>query len=670
LDLDFAEKSNFHLFKQPFITQFIPLIRIIINKPLNFKLIYKMKKHLLLGIGLGIGLCAAAQNSPNKQLLKPSIANKMCPLTEYTALTGDEKISSVINSNRGNHISPAKPKSVGVNIGVTIYDLQTNASVARRIINHGNGTISVAWVNSTDNSPYTTRGTGYNYFDGTSWLPLAAVANRLEASVRTGWPGLGTLGTGKEFVLAHDATAYLYQQGTNTAIGSNTTWTFATSQASPHIAPANHGTIWNRVAIAGPGDTTIHVISNVYTLDTTVRFQGVKAPMLYARSTDGGKTWPVSNMPLPGNDSTRTTTGNGDVYSIDAQGNTVVIVRGGLAEDVAMWKSTDNGTTFKKTLVDSIPFVKNMTGASATDTMMTNDGSLSVVLDNNNKAHVAYAGSRTILNAGAVNFFPGTIDLVYWNEIKKTKVHIPINTADVDVDGDGLFSVADSTTSSTKCRYGAGSVLNKPSVAVDASGNVFIVFSLPADADSTTDGSNQSFRDIWVVASQDGGTTWGHLQNLTQTVQEEEAFANVAKLVDGYLHIAYMHDLEPGTALTNTDPDGPNDIRYLKVSTADVLAGVAGIKTLSTKNDLISIGQNYPNPFSNTTMVDVTVKKTDDLNIEISNILGQVVSIQTYKAVAPGTHTFTLDGTSLSPGIYTYTIRTNDASVTRKMSVK
>jgi hypothetical protein len=629
-----------------------------------------MKKHLLLGIGLGIGLCSVAQNTPNKQLVKPQIANKMYPLTEYSALTGDEKLTSVINNNPSNHISPAKPVSKGVNIGVTIYDLQTNAAVARRIINHGNGTISVAWVNATDNSPYSTRGSGYNYFDGTSWLPLAAVANRLEGTVRTGWPGLGTLGTGKEFILAHDASVYLYQQGTNTATGSNTTWTFTTSQASPKMAPANHGTIWNRVAIGGPGDTTIHVISNVYTVDTTVKFQGVKAPILYARSTDGGRTWPVSNMPLPGNDSTRTQTGSGDAYAIDAQNNTVAIVRGGLAEDVALWKSVDNGTTFKKTLVDSIPFVKGMKGATATDTMKTNDGSVTVVLDKNNKAHVAYAGSRTILNAGAVNFFPGTIDLVYWNEINKTKVHIPIPIADLDVNGDGIFNVADSTTSSTKCRYGAGSILNKPSIAVDASGNVFIVFSLPADADSTTDGSNQSFRDIWVVASQDGGATWGRLQNLTQTTQEEEAFANVAKLVDNNLHIAYMHDLEPGTALTNKDPDGPNDIRYLKVSTADVLAGVAGIKNLSLKNDLISIGQNYPNPFSNTTMVDVTVQKTADLNIEIANILGQVVSTQVHRAVAPGTHTFTLDGTSLAPGIYTYTIRTNEASVTRKMSVK
>jgi hypothetical protein len=623
-----------------------------------------MKKILLAGIGLGIGFFAVAQNQ--KQLLKPSIAGKTYPVTGNEVLPdADGTQAARVSQPSSSHVT--KPKNIGTVIGSTWYDLQTNAAVARRIVNHGNGTISVVWTNATDGNPYATRGTGYNYYNGTSWSSLTSVANRLEGTLRTGWPSVQSINSGKnEFITSHNG-SYGIEQGTNTAVGSLTPWVFSLSGATVPMPTANHGAIWNRMCIAGPGDSTIHAIANCN--DSTIKLKGVQYPFIYSRSLDGGKTWPIVNSTLPRNDSTRTKRSGGDAYAMDAQGNTVAIIHGGLAEDVALWKSSDNGTTFTKTLVDSLPFVRSMTGAAATDTMRTNDGSISVVLDANNKAHVAYSGTRTLLTSTGVSFFPGTIDLVYWNEINKTKVHIPINVADLDANGDGIYSVADSTTSATKCRYRLGSILTMPSITTDAAGNVFIIFSLPADADSTSDGSNQSFRDIWAVASQDNGATWGKLQNLTQTHGEEEAFASVAKLVDNYLHIAYMHDLEPGTALNNAKADGPNDIMYLRVSTADVLAGVAGVKNI-VKNDLFSIGQNYPNPFSGTTQVDVNLQKSADMTIEILNTLGQVVSTQSYKSVTPGTHTFNLDAADLSSGIYFYTIRANGSALTRKMSVK
>ncbi len=638
-----------------------------------------MKKHLLLGVALGIGMYSVAQNQSEK-LLKPAVAGKSYPASENKALSGDEIITNKKAPSKTN--GSVKPlTSTGTVIGGTTYDLQTNSAISRRIINHGNGTLSVVWTIATDFGPsYATRGTGYQFFNGTSWFSTssAAVQNRIEtaAGPRTGWPSIGVINGRYEFVIGHDATDYLYRQSTNVSVGSETWAAFVNNTiaprtpASPQMAPAGHGTIWNRMAVAGPGDSTIHMISNVFSSDSTIIRLGVKAPMLYARSMDGGKTFPVSNMPLPKNDSTRTHLQSGDDYDIDAQNNNVAIVHGGLAEDVALWRSMDNGSTWTKTLVDSIPFVKNMTGASATDTMNTNDGSVSVTLDVNNKAHVAYSGSRTLLVAGGVNFFPGTIDLVYWNEINKMKVHIPIALADIDENGDGKYSIGDSTTSITQCRYGSGSVLNKPCITIDSLNNIYIIFSLVQDGDTTQTGDG--FRDIWVVASTDGGNTWGHAQNLTDTKQEEEAFASVAKLTTGFLHIAYQHSLTPGTALTNKKADGNNDIMYLKVPTASVLAGTAGVQAgikSYVQNPSFMVSQNYPNPFSSITNIDVTMSKSSDLTLEVTNLLGQVVYTEFTKSVT-GNHTFTVDGSSFGAGVYFYTIRNNETSVTQKMTVK
>jgi hypothetical protein len=95
---------------------------------------------------------------------------------------------------------------------------------------------------------------------------------------------------------------------------------------------------------------------------------------------------------------------------------------------------------------------------------------------------------------------------------------------------------------------------------------------------------------------------------------------------------------------------------------------VAGIAEY--KNNNLSISQNYPNPFSTSTMIDVTLQKGSDMSIQVMNTLGQVVSTQLVKSVSQGVHTFTIDGSALSPGIYMYTVKTADSSITRKMTVK
>ncbi len=624
-----------------------------------------MKKYLLITLLFGIGLSITAQNQ-SKALVKSSISNKLYPYIKGKVIPGDGNNEFSQHANNSNAGAPSMSRSNnGTLIGQTTYDLQTNSSVARRIINHGDSTISAVWTIASDFTPYTTRGTGYQYFNGTDWLPM--VTSRLEP-IRTGWPSLGLLGTGEEIVLAHNAANYSFQQGTNASKG-DTQWTFAASGANGAIAPSSEGTIWGRLAVSGTGDSTIHLISNA--ADSLIIKNGVKSPFLYARSLNNGVTWPIKDSTLPGYNNSRTKRSGADDYSIDAQNTNVAIVQGGLAEDVVLWKSSDNGSNFVKIYVDSVPFAPDMAGAGATDTMNTNDGCVTVVLDKNNKAHVAYSLSRTMAETpGSISFFPGTIGLIYWNEITQTKIDVPILAVDVDVNGSGTYELGDSITSSGLCRYGSGSILNKPSIAVDDLGNIFIIFSLPQDADISTDNSAQSFRDIWVVASQDGGQTWGKIQNLTSTIENEEAFACVAKLVDDNLHILYMSDVEPGTALTNSDADNTNEMKYLKVATADVLNETAGINNLSSSNKLFSVSQNFPNPFSGETTISVNLNQASHLNISVSNLLGQQLLLVTSSNSNAGKYSFNVDGSKLSAGIYLYTIKAGNYSITKKMIVQ
>ncbi len=70
-------------------------------------------------------------------------------------------------------------------IGTTKYDWQTNYTNSNRIVVNDNGTIGMVYIRSTDSKPFLERGTGYNYFYGSSWG--AESTARIEDE-RWGWP--------------------------------------------------------------------------------------------------------------------------------------------------------------------------------------------------------------------------------------------------------------------------------------------------------------------------------------------------------------------------------------------------------------------------------------------------------------------------------------------------
>ena len=401
-----------------------------------------MKKVVLLGVAAFLFGAVNAQTS----LLSSSVSGKTYSYNPATTplFKGDEITT-------GPTAGPVDFRSAGEAAGSTVlgetyYDLQTNSSVARRLLNFGDGTLTAVWTIAPDATGFPDRGTGYAHFDGTQWNPSYVTA-RLE-NLRTGWPSLNIYNN-NEVVFSHDAATYTLQEGMNTSIGSNSTFTFNLCGASIQVAPSNQGSIWNRAAVTDDGTTkTLHVISNF--ADTLVIMNGVKRPFVYNKSTDGGATWNSTAILLPGFDSNRHTYGAADDYDIDANGNTVAIVQGGLGDDLTMWKSTDGGTTWNRTLVDSFEFAPDYATNPNTpfDTELpTNDGSMSVIVDNTGLVHVAYAGSGVEMSStqGSV-FFPGTMDLRYWHEGMDTAVSVPILLADVDADGDGTYAVGTATT--------------------------------------------------------------------------------------------------------------------------------------------------------------------------------------------------------------------------------
>ena len=527
-----------------------------------------------------------------------------------------------------------------IKIGNTKYDLQSNASIGRRIMLHSDGTITAVWTTSTDNA-FLNRGTGYNHFNGSSWFsaPTSGSTPRIENS-RTGWPSIGLLDGDKEFTFGHDATSGGFILSKNATIGSQT---FASQQLV--LNPVGARPIWGRAA--SNGTNYIHVLANY--ADSTAPTEpaapiinGVRAPMTYSRSSDGGQTWDIEHITLPGYDSSRWITGSADNYAIDVRDSIVAIVTGRLGTDVAMWKSTDNGTTFTHYYVDSFPYAPFDGTVVTPDTPFCSDGTFDILIDADGKCHVWYGLARVFNDdpfTDGFSFFPGTAGLVYWNEDFEEPILIA-NGSMFDRNGDGLLGVESGTFASlaaggglptglsSVARLGNTSLIRQPSAGIDDQGRLFVSFSVPVEGD--LDLGNVNLRDIYMMFSIDGGESWGGLQNVTQMLEREDDFACIAKKVDGFVHMVFQQDRVAGTNLQNNSAsfnnhpisESGNDIYYAAIPVQELLDSSIGniwqvnVKEINKPSNVMVVSQNTPNPFSGQTDIAIYLNDyTANLNV-------------------------------------------------------
>ncbi len=91
------------------------------------------------------------------------------------------------------------------------------------------------------------------------------------------------------------------------------------------------------------------------------------------------------------------------------------------------------------------------------------------------------------------------------------------------------------------------------------------------------------------------------------------------------------------------------------------------VKIGQRKSVNFEIEQNYPNPFNPTTNLKIRVKSADDFEVNIFNVVGIKIKEIFKGYLSEGEHNFQFDGTEYPSGIYFFEIRSNSASIVRKM---
>lgn len=644
-----------------------------------------MKKQLLISTGIFVSglLCAqVASKAPSKipaNLAKISV--------KKTKVTEDYFNSAYVSGTRNPKASTPnnlRTSSLSENvIGTTYYDLQTNSSVGDRLVVNADNSIAAVWTfeGTADGGVYANRGTGYAYYNGSVWS--SAPTTRVETS-RVGWGNIVNTRSGRELILSHDGSASSLKLSSRATKG---TGAWAESLTAVPSATTG-GNFWPRMVNSGD---TIYSISLTYPTPTGAMFAGLNGAVVFSRSKNAGVTWDIVNQ-IPAGLTSSTFRGfGGDSYAIASKGATVVVVAGDSDKDLVMSKSTDAGATWTSKTVLRFPLplwdptttTSDINADGVADTIDVCDGNLSVALDNSGKAFVAYGGMRILNDAPSAtgySYFPYTDGLYLWNETMPVNVGGNLVASIQDLGEQGtIYFPTPASGSLAFGRWGC-SLTSYPSMAFDASNNLYLAYSSIVDSLISVSVDQKLVRNVYVQKSTNGGLTFGNPLDVVTNlvgVPFEGIFPSMAKKVNGFVHLIYQKDLYPGNgipATSGTNPDQAdnldklNDIVYVKIPVADLdnVPIPNGVKEL---NETISNLSFYPNPASVNATIEVTLVENTKMDVVILNSVGQVISSKSVNGFV-GDNKVSIDLSSLSSGMYFYQVKTNNnKSVTKKFAV-
>lgn len=100
----------------------------------------------------------------------------------------------------------------------------------------------------------------------------------------------------------------------------------------------------------------------------------------------------------------------------------------------------------------------------------------------------------------------------------------------------------------------------------------------------------------------------------------------------------------------------PNDVTDFHI---DGFAKFLNSDTLVTMNNArkeIKEGENFPNPFNESTTINVTLEYSTDVNVAIYNTAGQLVSRPVNSYLSAGKHALIISPEQLPDGVYSYAV--------------
>jgi len=319
---------------------------------------------------------------------------------------------------------------------------------------------------------------------------------------------------------------------------------------------------------------------------------------------------------------------------------------GVIDNDVFYRFSTDNGLTWSTpTLVWDF--------SEATDSLGCLRG-ISMAFGNNNEPYVAFnLGLMTL----AGNFDPaGPSSIRVWSPA---------------VNGGIPKIVADQTNIPFFPNLGlvndAFLPICRPSIGRSSTGNQLFM-SMVATTGEYSPVDTCSFYAGWFSYSNNNGSSWAAPERMTPAVPKRDwRFISVSPVNNTALSITTVQMMAQDDSLAGTHVNGAEigsgQAMGIKVNVSTSVNNIS-----STVPSDFNLSQNYPNPFNPSTSIRFDIRNTSNITLKVYNSNGQEVAILVNnELVSPGTKEVVFDATSLSSGIYFYTLFAGDFKETKKM---
>ena len=660
-----------------------------------------MKKVLLLSLSLILGFSAFAQQRVARN------DSKAVKVSSEKVVMGNE-----VGMQSAAQFAPQTAKSVVVNrfqdvldaeTMMTHYDLQSNSWCSNRMYQLPNGNVGVVGTLSHQtNQQATDRGTGYNYFNASTEEWMDEPEARVEP-FRTGWPTIAQYGATGEVMVSHAPVHCFVRE-----VAGEGEWVdMGLLPASPEGYPFDDDLAWPRIATSGDNHNIIHLIADI---QHDGGDDGISHHQVYYRSEDGGQTWMTGYSPLA-QDGEETGGYSADAYNISAYGHTVAMIYGDdLQRHVVMYKSTDDGHTWNRTVIWENPYYgydwETDEASVFTDTVF-GPANLAIAVGPDGVAHVALTAYEYI-HAELGNTYTtwsgrGVDGVYYWNDTQAAPIqsidgnpHYALRLWWPDEENPGYVKMnADSTKwigfvpmfqdedgnlvqydndkfyreddYFYKMRSGQSGM---PALSIDPMGNIACAFSAPYTL--TDEAEDHYYRHIYVsYRNVDDGYWRQVVDDLTDPETDFIYWAGESLFTVGVDNTA-----NPGEFWFGFQTDDQIGL-YWGSNATQTSASENGIRVVKVTPDpeMVSVPENntvaqdvvygiYPNPATDYVVINASADA--EANITIFNLVGHTVK-QFSKSLKTGENIMSID---LNSGIYFCNIEANGYTKTIKFVVK
>ncbi len=568
-----------------------------------------------------------------------------------------------------NQLMPGLP----IQIGSTVYDLQSNASSAYgRLMAYPfpDYTIAAVWGMGMDAAGgFPDLGTGYNYFNGGWWMDIPT--SRIE-SVRTGSPVYAPCGPSGEIVVAHQGPDLPLWVSKRASKGSG-----AWVESAIPLPQGVSGMLWPRMITTGNTHNTVHLLALTPPLAFGGSlYQNQDGALLYCRSVDGGETWEPWQH-FDGLSATYYSGFNAETWSwmIPHEGNIGFLITDP-AKDLFVMHSADYGNTWQKTLVWQHPY-PFYSPTVATGRFYCPDGAGHGAFADNGTMHIAFGINRAFSDGSQSYWFPWVDGLAYWNSNMPAWTTPDTNALNPDLlyqSGNLIGWMQDLNGNDSLDLVGVENPplyylgpTSMPQIICrpyESGADLYVIYS------SVTESYNngvQDYRHIYFTSSYNQGQDWAEKFDLNGTIfhlSSECVFPFITQSPNGNIFdFLYQEDSEPGLHCRgDLDPPGINQIihSYLEPT---------GINTPAARSSL-RVGLPFPNPCAGVAGIDIETLSAGSITLRLMNTTGQQVRETHIAAATPGSYKAEINVAGLPAGMYVCTVMQNQTRITRKVLVK